>query len=56
MELQKSVAEIVSSLIEASKKGADVNLNSLRNEVSRKYKLSSMPRLVDIIAGIPEEV
>jgi elongator complex protein 3 len=55
MEFQSTVTDIVNELIAAHKSNKDVNLNSLRAEVSKRYKLKSQPRLVDIIAGIPEQ-
>jgi elongator complex protein 3 len=32
----------------------DLNLNALRSQVSRKYRLTNMPTLSSIIAAIPE--
>ncbi|KAJ3219905.1 Elongator subunit [Dinochytrium kinnereticum] len=55
MELHKTVFEIVDQLISAHKDSKDVNLNVLRAEVSKKHKLNTQPRLVDIIAAIPEQ-
>ncbi|KAI8847409.1 hypothetical protein BC829DRAFT_433907 [Chytridium lagenaria] len=55
MELHKTVFEIVDQLITAHKSSKDVNLNTLRADVSKKHKLGSQPRLVDIIAAIPEQ-
>ena len=48
-----TVTEIISELIAAHEKKQDVNLNKLKSAVSRKYGLSSQPRLVDIIAAVP---
>lgn len=53
--LTLSVNEIISHLIKAQKAGTDVNLNRLKCVVSSKYGLSSQPRLVDIIAAVPED-
>ncbi|KAJ3116483.1 hypothetical protein HDU96_009568 [Phlyctochytrium bullatum] len=55
MEFQKTVFEIVDQLVRAHKDGKDVNLNALRASISKKNKLNSQPRLVDIIAAIPEQ-
>lgn len=38
-----------------SKPKKDINLNSLRGQVSRKYKLSSQPPLTAIISSVPEQ-
>ncbi|KAM0684762.1 Elongator subunit [Mitosporidium daphniae] len=47
--------QIVQSMIRSLSKGESVNLNALKASVSHTLKLASMPRLVDIIAAIPEE-
>lgn len=53
-------ADIANTLIEdheATKDGRapkDINLNSLRNKMSRKHKLKNTPPLTAIIAAIPE--
>eukprot|EP00043_Microstomoeca_roanoka_P005419 m.55599 g.55599 ORF g.55599 m.55599 type:complete len:562 (-) comp12959_c1_seq1:32-1717(-) len=51
--MYKVVSEIVAELITAHESGTDVNLNSLKQRISRKYGLNSQPRLVDIIAAVP---
>lgn len=33
----------------------DVNLNSLRGQISRKYKLSHQPPLTAILSAVPEQ-
>ncbi|KAI8928032.1 hypothetical protein BC831DRAFT_450166 [Entophlyctis helioformis] len=53
--LVKACSEIVSELVAGVRENKDVNLNGLRSRIARKYKLSSQPKLVDIIAAIPEE-
>ena len=54
-ELQvKTITQIVTSLVEEYKKGKDVNLTRIKNDVARKNGLKSVPKLVDIIAAIPE--
>ena len=50
----KTVAEIVNHLIIAYEKNEPVNLTKLKTQISRKYKLKNMPKLVDIIASLPE--
>ncbi|KAJ1925953.1 Elongator subunit [Tieghemiomyces parasiticus] len=51
----KTCAEIVAELIQAHNDGKDVNLNGLKANYSRKNRLSTQPKLVDIIAAIPEQ-
>ncbi|GMR30397.1 hypothetical protein PMAYCL1PPCAC_00592, partial [Pristionchus mayeri] len=50
-----TVNEIVASLIAAHESGKDVNLNRLKCDISQKHGLSSQPKLVDIIAGVPAQ-
>ncbi|KAL7054447.1 hypothetical protein AAHC03_026053 [Spirometra sp. Aus1] len=50
-----TISEIVSELLKAVKEKRDVNLNKLKSAVSRKYGLTSQPRLVDIIAAVPPQ-
>lgn len=50
-----TVGEIVQELVRAQTEGRDVNLNKLKTRVSSKYGLKSSPRLVDIIAAVPQE-
>lgn len=38
-----------------SKPKKDINLNSLRGQISRKYKLSHQPPLTAIVASVPEQ-
>jgi elongator complex protein 3 len=51
----RTCAEIVTELVAASEAGKDINLNGLKSRISRKHKLSSQPKLVEIIAAIPEQ-
>ncbi|KAI9204073.1 uncharacterized protein BJ171DRAFT_507572 [Polychytrium aggregatum] len=53
--LLQTCTDIVNELIAAHKAGKDVNLNGLKAKVARKYRLESQPKLVDIIAAIPEQ-
>ena len=46
--------EIVNSLLKL-KDDESCNLNSLKGKISKKYHLSNQPRLVDIIACVPEK-
>lgn len=50
----KTIAEIVNNLISAYDKGESINLTKLKHNISKKYKLAKMPKLVDIIASLPE--
>lgn len=50
-----TVGEIVQELIKAQQEKRDVNLNKLKTRISSKYGLQSSPRLVDIIAAVPQE-
>lgn len=54
--LMKACGEIVQELIESYDSGKieDINLNGVKIRASKKYKLSSQPRLMDIIAAIPD--
>ena len=51
----KACAEIVNELITAHENNKDVNLNGLKTRYSKKNGLNNQPKLVDIIAAIPEE-
>jgi elongator complex protein 3 len=50
----KACTEIVQELIDAVNQNKSINLNGIRSRISRKYKLASQPKLVDIIQQIPE--
>lgn len=50
-----AVAEIVSELVKAVRENRDVDLNKLKTKIASKYNMSSQPRLVDIIAAVPQE-
>ena len=54
-KMASSTAEIVRELILAHQKREDVNLNKLKTKIGKKYKLKSQPRLVDIIAAVPNQ-
>ncbi|KAI8866001.1 elongator complex protein 3 [Ramicandelaber brevisporus] len=53
--LVKACSEIVAELITLQKEGKPAHLNEIKVRVSRQNRLSSLPRLVDIIAAIPEQ-
>ncbi|VDM78527.1 unnamed protein product, partial [Strongylus vulgaris] len=50
-----TINEIVAHLVEAHRENKTVNLNRLKCVIAQKYGLSSQPKLVDIIAGVPAE-
>lgn len=51
--LVQACTDIVRELVDGVRKNKDVNLNGLRARVSSKYKLTTQPKLVDIIAAVP---
>ncbi|KAI9473312.1 Elongator subunit [Coemansia sp. RSA 989] len=53
--LVKTCAEIVAAMIAMQSRGEKVNLNELKAKYARENQLTTQPRLVDIIAAIPEE-
>ena len=55
-ELQmRAVTEIVQRLIEAELKCETVDLNKMKMAISRKYCTERQPKLVDIIAAVPQQ-
>lgn len=50
-----AIAEIVSSLVKAYDNQVSINLSRIKNETARKHQLGSIPKLVDIIASVPED-
>ena len=50
-----AIAEIISSLTKAYDSAVPVNLTKIKSEISRKHKLQCIPKMVDIIASVPEE-
>ncbi|KAJ3272911.1 Elongator subunit [Terramyces sp. JEL0728] len=53
--LVKACSEIVAELVQGIKDKKELNLNGIKSRVARKYKMPTQPKLVDIIAAIPEE-
>ena len=51
----RAIAEIVAKMIAGIKEGRDLNLNAIKSEASRKYGLSRAPKLVEIIAAVPDD-
>ena len=54
-EYLEAVTEVVQSLIRAYETQVTINISKVRVEISKKYKLSFIPKLVDIIAAVPED-
>ena len=50
-----AVSEVVGALIKAYEAKIPINISKLKGEMSKKYKLAYIPKLVDIIAAVPEE-
>lgn len=50
----KCITEVVRLLIEAYEKKQPLNLTKARGIAAKKARLSSMPKLIDIIGGVPE--
>lgn len=49
------IGEIIQELLQAHAEKKDVNLNRMKSRLSSKYGLESSPRLVDIIAAVPQD-
>ncbi|EDW64910.1 elongator complex protein 3 [Drosophila virilis] len=49
------IGEIIQELLKAHEDKKDVNLNRMKSLISSKYGLDSSPRLVDIIAAVPQD-
>lgn len=49
------IGEIIQELLKADEAKKDVNLNRMKSLISSKYGLDSSPRLVDIIAAVPQD-
>jgi elongator complex protein 3 len=50
-----AVAAVVAGLIKAYENQVPINLSKMKTEIGKKHKLSNTPKLVDIIAAVPEE-
>jgi len=50
----KVITEIINKLISAYEKREPVNLSKLKHDVGKKYRVPTIPKLVEIIAAIPE--
>lgn len=54
-EYVSAIGETVGGLIKAYEAQIPINLSKLKNDMAKKYKLAYIPKLVDIIAAVPEE-
>lgn len=50
----RAIAEIVNNMVELSHNGENVDLNALKSAACRKYGLSRAPKLVEMIAALPD--
>lgn len=50
-----AIGDIISELVEAHQQKKDVNLSRMKTRISARYGLDSSPRLVDIIAAVPQQ-
>jgi len=50
----RTIKEIVGTLMQAYDKNERINVSKLKSRISSKNQLNTMPKLVDIIAGLPE--
>ncbi|KAG0434253.1 Elongator complex protein 3 [Dictyocoela muelleri] len=55
MNMLSLANKIANHLIDLHKQKKEINIDTIRSEFTRKYKYSGIPRIVDIIAAIPEE-
>ena len=53
MEQARAVRDIVQSLIQAYEDNRPVSLERLKNEAAKRHRLTSVPKLVDILAAVP---
>jgi len=49
------IGDVIQELIAAHQDGKDTNLNKIKRRLSSKYELETNPRLVDIIAAVPQQ-
>jgi len=53
--LIRTCAAIASELVAAHESNKSVNLNVLRSQQAKRFGFGGVPRLVDIIAAVPDE-
>ncbi|PSC75785.1 Elongator complex 3 [Micractinium conductrix] len=51
----RAIADIVAALVGGVRSGEDVDLNQVKRGIQIKYALDRAPKLVEIIAALPEE-
>ena len=51
----RAIAEIVGALVAGVRRGEDVDLNAVKRAAQIKYSVDKGPKLVEIIAALPEE-
>ncbi|KAI3428707.1 hypothetical protein D9Q98_007531 [Chlorella vulgaris] len=51
----RGIAEIVNALVAGVRRGEDVDLNAIKRAAQIKYSIDRGPKLVEIIAALPEE-
>lgn len=51
----KAISEIVQKLVYSLEHDQPINLTKTKKQVASKYRLADVPKLVDIIAGIPDQ-
>lgn len=51
----RATSEIVGKLIDAQNKGETLDLNKLKCSIASRLGLTHQPKLVDIIAAVPNE-
>lgn len=49
-----AIAEVINALVKAFEAQVPINLSKIKGEISKKHKLAYIPKLVDIIAAVPE--
>ncbi|ELU04294.1 hypothetical protein CAPTEDRAFT_206807 [Capitella teleta] len=50
-----TITDIINQLILAHQQNKDINLNRVKTKTASKYGLHAQPRLVDIIAAVPQQ-
>lgn len=50
----KTIREIVSALVASYDKNEELKVNKIKSQISAKNKLHKMPKLVDLIAALPD--
>lgn len=54
-QMMLCIGDVIQELIAAHQDGKDANLNKIKRRLSSKYELETSPRLVDIIAAVPQK-